>query len=218
MEGPNLAEDLRRVHAAITRGLDVAIENAARYARGGFHEEGMAAGYRTYVATLLSFLDGHHVSENEIAFPYFEERLPEMPFERLVEEHEAMEEMIERAQVALDDVDEAGRPALGDLEAALRRIRDLWAPHIGTEEAHFEPVRLAEILPPEEHGRLGGLLAQHTVEHGGDEHLVVPFMLYNLPAADRAVMMGAMPPVVTQELMPGPWAEKWAPMKPFLLA
>jgi hypothetical protein len=46
---------------------------------------------------------------------------------------------------------------------------------------------------------------------------VVPFLLYNLPPEERAIFSQGMPPVVTQELVPVVWKEKWSPMKPFLL-
>ena len=47
--------------------------------------------------------------------------------------------------------------------------------------------------------------------------MVLPFILYNLSAEDRAIMAQHVPPFVTQELVPGVWKGHWAPMKPFLL-
>jgi hypothetical protein len=45
----------------------------------------------------------------------------------------------------------------------------------------------------------------------------MPFVLYNLPAEERAILAQKMPPIVTQQLLPVDWKEKWAPMQPFLL-
>jgi hypothetical protein len=42
-------------------------------------------------------------------------------------------------------------------------------------------------------------------------------MLFNLSPQDRAAFAQAMPPVVTEQLVPVAWRDKWAPMKPFLL-
>jgi len=120
---PNLAQDLQRIHMIITRGLDVSIEQASQFAREGFRDRDLREGYRKYVTALLSFVSAHHLTEDEVAFPYFEDRLPEMPF-----------------------------------------------------------------------------------------------ALYNLPADERAALTRNMPPKVIEELMPGPWRERWAPMQPFLLA
>ena len=47
---------------------------------------------------------------------------------------------------------------------------------------------------------------------------MVPFILYNLAPGERALMAAGMPAAVTQQLVPGPWKEKWAVMQPFLLA
>jgi hypothetical protein len=44
-----------------------------------------------------------------------------------------------------------------------------------------------------------------------------PFLLYNLPTEERAIIAQAMPPIVTRQLVPVVWKEKWEPMSPFLL-
>lgn len=217
MTGPNIAADLRRIHMIITRGLDVSIENAARFVQEGSPDGPVSQGYRDYVTALLSFLSAHHLAEDEIAFPYFQERLPEAPFARLEEEHEHIEALLEKARKELERLEDGSGPALEGLEAELRAIRELWHPHITTEEEHFGLQRLAEMLPPEEHGRLAGIMAKHSMEHSGPDYLVVPFALYNLPPEQRAILSRAMPPMVTQELVPVAWKDRWAPMQPFLL-
>ena len=47
---------------------------------------------------------------------------------------------------------------------------------------------------------------------------MLPFILHSLEGADRAVMAQRLPPVITEQLIPGPWRDAWAPMAPFLLA
>lgn len=215
--GPNLAQDLRRIHQIITRGLDVSIENASRVEREGSSDWRLAQGYRSYVAALLSFLNAHHLAEDDVAFPYFVERLPDVPFGRLVEEHERMVGVIQRAQEAMEEMEPLSSKGLRDLEDALREIREMWHPHIMVEEVGFDVERLAEMLPPEEHVRLAGMMAQHSMQHSGPDYLVVPFALYNLPPKERAIMAAAMPPVVTEQMVPKTWKEQWAPMQPFLL-
>jgi hypothetical protein len=217
MTAPNIAADLRRIHLIITRGLDVSGENAARFVREGWPEGALGEGYRDYVAALLSFLSAHHLAEDDIAFPYFEERLPEVPFAQLEEEHQRIEPLLDQAQEALEGLGQEPSQALHDLEGVLREIRELWHPHISTEEQHFDVQRLAEMLPPEEHVRLAGMMARHSMEHSGPDYLVIPFALYNLPPDQRAVLSRAMPPMVIQELVPVVWKEQWGPMQPFLL-
>ena len=213
---PNLAQDLQRIHMIITRGLDVSIEQASQFAREGFRDRDLREGYRKYVTALLSFVSAHHLTEDEVAFPYFEDRLPEMPFDRLEEEHEEIERMLEQAQSHVEGLDEEPE-ALGDLGAQLREIRELWHPHIGIEEKHLDVERLEEMLPVEEHERISGEMGKLSIEHAEPLQLVVPFALYNLPSDERATLTRNMPAKVIDELMPGPWKEEWAPMAPFLL-
>ena len=214
---PNIAEDLRRIHRIITRGLDVSLEHAARFAQEGLPEGQLRRGYRDYVAALLSFLSSHHLAEDDVAFPYFADLLPEMPVGQLEEEHQRIEELLGQAREELDGLEAEPEQALEGLGAVLSQVRKLWHPHITTEEEHFGVQRLAEMLPPEEHGRLAGLMAGHSMEHSGPDYLVVPFALYNLPPEQRAVLSRAMPPMVIEQLVPVAWKEQWAPMQPFLL-
>ena len=53
-------------------------------------------------------------------------------------------------------------------------------------------------------------MSQHRPGGGPPDPVVVPFILYDLPAEDRAIMAPHMPPVVTQELVPVVWKEHWA--------
>ena len=217
MGKPNLGEDLVRVHMIITRGLDVSIEEGTTFAEEGFPDEEIALGYRSYARALLSFVSAHHLSEDEVAFPYFQERIPEMPFERLQAEHEEIEGLLEQAQETLEGLDEEPERALRGLGAHLRTIREMWHSHIGIEEEHWDPQRLAEMMEPEEHQKISGQLAKVSMDHAEPLELVVPFALHNLPATDREALESNMPPKVVNELVPGPWKEAWAPMKPFLL-
>ena len=217
MIGPNIAADLRRIHMIVTRGLDVSIENAAKFAQEGFPQGELGEGYRSYLTALVSFLAAHHLSEDEVAFPYFKERMPDLPIGRLEEEHERMQDLLDRAKEDLEGLGDGLGPVLRDIEGELRDIRDLWGPHIGIEEEHLGVQRLAEMLPPEEHARLAGLLARHSQEHSGPDYLILPFALSNLPPEQRAIFSQSLPPMVTQQLVPVVWKEKWAPMQPFLL-
>jgi hypothetical protein len=47
--------------------------------------------------------------------------------------------------------------------------------------------------------------------------MVMPFVLFNLLDAERAMMSQGMLPVVTQQLVPVVWKDQWMPMAPFLL-
>jgi hypothetical protein len=130
-----------------------------------------------------------------------------------------MEPILEAIQAAVEGV--AAQPdagaALDELNQALVTMADLWRPHIQKEEAGFRPEEVGALLTVEEQIGLAQQFAQHSQEHTGPDYLVVPFMLYNLLPEDRAILAQAMPPMVTQQLVPVVWKDKWEIMKPFLL-
>jgi hemerythrin-like domain-containing protein len=219
MSGPNLGVDLLRIHRVITRGLKVGMEYSQTYGPDGYPDDATGAGFLDYVQALASVVHGHHLGENEVAFPYFRDKLPEIPFDLLMEEHKEIELRLKEIGAALEKAraDLAAGQALEELNVALTKTDGLWHRHILKEEHGLRPDVLGPMLAPEEHIRLGSLLAQHSQQHSGPDYLVVPFVLYNLVPEDRAAMSQTMPPVVTQQLVPVAWKEKWAPMKPFLL-
>ena len=58
---------------------------------------------------------------------------------------------------------------------------------------------------------------EHSQRHATPDYLVVPFMLYTLPPQERPIFARNLPPIVTEQLVPVGWRDKWEPMKPFLL-
>jgi hemerythrin-like domain-containing protein len=216
---PNSGRDLARIHRIITRGIDVSIDKGRSFARDGFTESETCEGYAKYVQALVSVLHGHHLTEDELICPYMRDRLPDVPYDSLESDHREMQSILDAASAAIEGLpfDEQARESLGDLVRALTDMRRLWHPHIQTEESHFTEDKLDRLMDTSEHIELGRESAQHAQAHSGPDFLVVPFLLYNLSPEERAVMVQSMPPVVTQELVPIAWKDKWAPMKPFLL-
>jgi hemerythrin-like domain-containing protein len=218
-QAPNIGSNLVRVHRAVTRAFDVAIDSGQQLAAQGWPDEGTREGYTNYVCSLISFLRGHHLGEDELIFPYFRDKLPDLPYDQLGREHHALEAILVRLEGILDAGAAGGASlALAELVGDLQAGRGLWHPHIRVEEEHLAPEVLGRLLPVEEHVRLGRASAEHSQAHAGPDYLVVPFFLYNLGEEDRAALMRVMPPIVTEQLVPHVWKEKWASMKPFLLA
>jgi hemerythrin-like domain-containing protein len=216
---PNVAADMVRIHSVITRGLNVSIEHSQAFAREGFPDASTREGFVSYVQSLVSVLHAHHLAEDELAFPYLRDKMPDTPFDLLTAQHREMVPVLDEIKAAIEAVRAEAQPGegLNDLNRALTKMADMWHPHIQREEDDFSVEIAAELIDVEEHIRLSQMFAQHSQEHSGPDYLVVPFILYNLSAEDRAIMSRAMPPVVTQELVPVAWKEKWAPMSPFLL-
>jgi len=207
------------VHHAISRGLDTGIQYAQSYAREGYPNPATGAGLALYLRALVGVLHIHHSAEDEIAFPFLRQKQPNLPFDALIAEHEQMEALLEELAPILDKLHgEAGEEtALGAAHRALARLAEIWPGHIDIEEKGVSVKKLEAMVGAE---ALAGWLAQmgqHRPEGAAPDPVVLPFILYNLPAEERAIMAAQMPPAVSQELVPGVWSEHWAPMKPFLL-
>jgi hemerythrin-like domain-containing protein len=216
---PNVGADMLRIHSVITRGLSVSIERSEGFAQDGYPDVATQAGFVLYVQTLISVLSAHHLSEDEVAFPYLRPKLPEVNLDELMAEHRVMEDILEALQTIVEAVttEEQAGDSLSDLNRTVTRLSDLWHPHIQKEERFYAPERMAALMDVEEHAQLGKAVAEHSQQHLQSPFLGIPFVLYNLPADERAIMTAMMPPAVTQQLVPVDWKEMWAPMQPFLL-
>lgn len=220
-EQPNVANNLLWIHHVISRALSVSVDRSAVYAEHGFPDAATKAGFLAYEQSLSSTLSGHHLAEDEQAFPYFRPLLPDAPYDDLTSDHHAMEPLITRLNAAIagaaSEDDAEARRALGELHEAVVGLEQIWYPHIQKEEQSLSADALAQVMTPEEHGALARSLSEFSQQHTGPAPLTVPFVLYNLETTERAAMAGVMPPMITQELVPGPWKAQWEVMKPFLL-
>jgi hemerythrin-like domain-containing protein len=211
---PNVIAGLLSIHAIISRGLKVAVETSAAFVQKGNPDASPREGFITYLRCLASLLGVHHDTEDTLAFPAFRERV-EAPYDVLTEQHQLMHLLLEEAKA---EVEKAAAEPLVRLNFVLCRIEELWRPHIKIEEEHFTIDRFAALMPPQEHVRLNALFLEHAQQSWGPEYLMLPFLLYNLEPDKRSFFAAELPPVVTEQLVPVVWKEKWAPMQPFLLA
>lgn len=216
---PNVVAGLLSIHAVVSRGLKVAVERTGACAQQGFPDTPSREGFITYLQCLISLLSVHHETEDSLAFPAFRDRV-DAPYDLLVEQHRLLHPILEEAKAGIERAAAGSGDAdpWSQLNLALRRIEELWHPHIGIEEEHFTIDRLAAQMPAEDHLRLNALFLEHAQQHWGPDYLMVPFLLYNLEPDRRSFFTGEMPPIVTEQLVPVVWKEKWAPMQPFLLA
>jgi len=212
---PNVAGSLFTIHAVITRALNVTIENVETFRQQGFPDSTTQQGFADYVRSLVSVLHSHHLVEDDLAFPYLQEKLPEAPYDLLIAQHQEMLLILDQIDLGIDTTgDEA---SLNDLKVALEKVDAMWHPHIQIEEEHFTIEKTEELIDVEEHLRLIKQFGEYSQQHSGPNYLVIPFILYNLPVELRNIMARAMPPEVTQNLVPIVWKEKWESMKAFLL-
>ena len=207
----NIAAELVRIHRVITRGLKVAIEHSQSFAREGYPDATTQEGFIAYVRTLVSVTHGHHLTEDEVAFPHVRDKLPDAPWDSLMRQHREMESLLKRIEASIEE------GALDELNRIVRELADIWGPHIEVEQTHESIEVAAKLWDEDEHVKMARMFAEHSQQHSGPDYLAVPFVLFNLSPEDRAAISAQMPPVVTQELVAVVCKDKWAPMKPFLL-
>ncbi len=211
MPTPNIGADLRRIHRAVTRGLTVAHENCLAFAAAGFPDASTAEGFWKCCVALEGLAHAHHLSEDEIFFPFLRARMPDVDFDKLSAQHGEIHVVLEEMKAAR----EAG--SLDNMNGALSKLVDLWHPHIGIEEEAMSPGVVAEVVTIPETIELSQRAAALSQEHAQPAPLVMPFTLYNVDKEDRAYFVAVMPEQLTQHLIPVVWKDEWAPMKPFLL-
>ncbi len=212
------AQELLRIHRVISRGLIVSVAKGTDFMQARFPDPEMRKGYTDYTRSLAAVLDAHHLVEDEIVFPYLKDKVTAVPYEQLARHHQAICALLDPAEKAIPPVAEKGlSPDLAVLLDVLRKIANLWRPHIQAEEFYFTEDALAAAVSPEEQERLSTAMAKYSQEHAAPPALTMPFVLFNLEAQDRAAMAASLPAEVVEELIPKTWKEQWAAMKPFLL-
>lgn len=220
MMEPNIGMELLRIHSIITRGLKISTENAQAFRDLGFPNKMTQEGYLSYVNSFVAVLNAHHLTEDDLAFPYLREKFPEAPYELLKTQHQNIVLFLNqiRADIELLTTETETGNSLNPLSESLREIAALWYPHIRIEEDHFTVEKMRTRIPLEDHIKMGKLFVEHSQQLATPDYLVVPFLVYNLEPAERMTFIGQLPPVVTQQLIPTVWKAKWEPMKPFLLS
>jgi hemerythrin-like domain-containing protein len=212
---PNFASAMLAFHRIITRGLAVSLENARR---GNPAIDDNPSGFSDYIHSLASVLHSHHLTEDEIVFPYMEKVLPGPPYDRLSSDHKLMESLIETLEDANGRWKAGAGDAVGEMSSSIGGLDGLWHPHIAIEEKEiYVPEKLEELIEPEEHLRLMQQSAELGMKNMGPHSLVVPFLLYNLEPGPRSMLASRMPSEMIEQLVPVVWKDQWAPMKPFLL-
>lgn len=208
-----LIEGLLRIHKIISRGLNISLQKCEEYlGRQGIPPEEIA-GFSMYVKALKWVTHAHHLSEDEIAFPYFRNKI-EAPFERLQDDHRIISSVLVRldqclAEIPSDDIIKL-RELLGEFEK-------LWVPHIKIEEENFTPEKLQKIAVASEQVKIAANIAIHSSKNSGPGPLSLPFLFYNLEGKDREILLLSFPWIVKKVLVPIIWRGQWKPMSPFLL-
>jgi len=216
---PNIGEDYIRFHKVMTRGLAVSLQNINEFLQSGALEKLKREGFLNYVQSFSSVLNAHHLVENEMIFPYFMNKLPKVPYERLMSEHEIFKGGLQEINTGLDHLmsENDELKSLKLTKSGLDKIDQIWHPHIQIENTQLYGRVGSLNIDFEEMIRIQKEYAEFFQDHIDPAYLVVPFVLYNLSPEDRAIVAQGLPEMVTKQLVPIDWRDKWASMQPFLL-
>jgi hemerythrin-like domain-containing protein len=203
----------------MTRGLAVSLKNINDFLNLGEIEKLNREGFLKYVQSFSSVLHGHHLVENEKIFPYFKDKLPEVPYERLMSEHEIFKEGLQEINTGNGNLisknDEL--ESLRLLKSGFEKIDQIWNSHIQIENTQLYGKIGSLNMDSEEMIKILKEAGEFFQEHTDPAFLVVPFVLYNLSPEDRKITTEGFPEMVTKQLVPIDWKDKWIPMQPFLL-
>ena len=218
--GPNIGTTMIFIHRTITRGLRVSIERGSEFEKAGYPDTAIRSGFALYAKTLVSVLRGHHMSEDDVAFPYLRDRLPDVPFDKLMADHRVMDGLLDAFEVEASAVAAEGQAhtSLAKLVHTATTLSEPWHPHIQIEEQRIYAAEIiARVMDADENVQVGQMLGEYAQEHVQPLSLSLPFLLYNLPQQERDAYAATLPPTVTEQLIPVVWKQAWAPMQPFLL-
>lgn len=216
---PNIGEDYIRFHKVMTRGLAVSLQNINEFLQIGTLEKLNREGFIKYVQSFSSVLHGHHQAEDEEIFPYFDDKLPEVPYNRLKSEHVIFNEGLQEINTGIEHLtlDNDELDSLKLLKSGLDKIDQIWHTHIQIENTQLYE-RIGSLnIDLEEMIRLQKEDKEFFQEHTGPAYLVMPFVLYNLSPEDRSILTQGSPEAVTKQILSNDWKDKWTPMQPFLL-
>lgn len=216
---PNIGEDYIRFHKVMTRGLAVSLQNINEFLQMGTIEKLNRDGFLNYVQSFSSVLNGHHQTENEKIFPYFKDKLPEVPYERLISEHEIFKDRLQEINTGINHLasEKDGLNPLKLLKSGLGKVDQIWNQHIQIENTQLYE-RIGSLnIDLEEMIRLKKEDKEFFQEHTGPAYLVMPFVLYNLSPEDRAILTQGFQEMEIKKLIEIDWKDKWTSMQPFLL-
>ncbi len=212
-EASPLAEGLLRIHKIISRGLSISIRKCDEYSGKQSIPPGEATGFSMYLTTLKWVTHAHHLSEDEIIYPYFKDHI-KAPYDRLKNDHQDIAGILATLDQCILGISSVG---VGKLREVLGEFEKLWIPHIRIEEENFTGEKLQMIMGIKEQVNFAKKLGNHGTKNSGPGPLALPFLVYNIEGRDREVFLMHIPWIVKKVLMPIIWKGQWKQMSPFLL-
>lgn len=217
--GSIIASDLVRVHTVISRSLETGIQRVSALTPANIRDKHTHSGLMKYLRAFISTMHAHHLTEDDLMFPMFKPKLPDVPYEALSQQHREMVSLLDQMKADLPGIRQMSDPqaSVDGLKAWMMKMRDLWIPHKATEEAHFTPESINALFSTREQRRATRRFMVHGGRHSRPVSLSLPLFVYSLTPEERvAAEKSMLPPFVTGLLVPVLWRWNWNSMTPFL--
>jgi hemerythrin superfamily protein len=185
---------LRLSHRALTRNLDRFIALAGD-GKPLPHDLG------DFIRLYVEFLEVHHDSEDRFVFPALRRHTAGRStdaahLDRWTSEHRD----ITRLGEELGKLDNLARIA-----TVSRELRDLLAPHVGSEEAVMTPAHLAEMVPAQEFAQVMDGIQKANRSRG---LAMASFLATSLEPSEQHALLGEAPWIFRKVLLPYVGARK----------
>ncbi|MDX9947593.1 MAG: hemerythrin domain-containing protein [Bacteroidales bacterium] len=201
------------LHKIISRSLNISIGKCDEYIVKQGVPSGEVKGFSLYLSNLSRITHSHHLSEDDIVFPYLEDYI-DAPYKLLKDDHNDMARILEALDQSIMELSSGG---IDRLRVVLDEFDKLWGPHIKMEEESFTSEKLKAVIGMKEQEAIIQKLGEHGLKNAGPGHFALPFLFYNLEGKDREDFMESIPWIVKKVLVPVIWKNQWKPMRPFLL-
>lgn len=213
---PNLATGLLCTHNIITRALDVSLEHCGKSLSSGELDEASKKGFIDYLQCIKTVITAHHHLETQKMFPYFRDKISDLPVDKLNKEHG----QIGMQLMKFDDIFPGLTggsliSSLKQLNETLNVINNIWHPHIEVEEEYLTAEKISALVDEDEMMKLIKEYRKFSMERYTPDYLVIPFQYYNLPRNEREIWARELPET-TQKLLHTEWKDKWLQMADFL--
>ena len=215
-----LSKSLVRIHLLITRGIETAQSEIDEIREKGYTKPKTKEGFLKFLRSLTTVFHAHHLTEDEVVFPFFEQRKLDAPFDEWRMEHIKISSAVKSVSQLISDIENKNVPEeelLTKGHDLLNQLKDLWYPHFQSEEYYFQPSTIDLVTTREEIINIGKDIGKHSKELSQPGTVIIPFMLYNLELEDRKIFSKEFPWIINFIMVPGFWKSQWRSMEPYLL-
>ena len=105
-----VSNDLINIHSVITRSINVSIEKSRLFREQGGVDTILREGFINYLNSLLNLFHSHHLVEDDLIFPYFENHQLQAPYGVMKSQHEDLLPLLDNLENSVNNLSSIIRP------------------------------------------------------------------------------------------------------------